>query len=91
MLAGGHRLTAIAGDVRHLLTHQRLHADFYCLSLPQKILVPGATGDTLQSVIEASAEECPMHNVRWVHESELDRYALPRLLVKLLERLSSQK
>lgn len=91
MLAGGHRLTAIASDVRHLLTHQRLHADFYCLSLPQKILVPGATDDTLQSVAEASAEECPMRDVRWVHESELDRYALPRLLVKLLERLSSQK
>lgn len=87
----GHRLTAIARDVRHLLTHQRLHADFYCLTLPQRTLVQGATCNTPRPVSEASAEECPMHNVKWVHESELDRYALPRLLLKLLERLTPQK
>ena len=28
------KLELIARDVRHQLTHQRLHADFYCLTLP---------------------------------------------------------
>ena len=57
----------IARDVRHQLTHQRLHADFYCLTLPH-----------------ANDE---MVNGKWIRESDLDRYALPRLLEKLLEKL----
>ena len=31
---GQYPLTLVASDVRHQLTHQRLHADFYCLTLP---------------------------------------------------------
>ena len=61
------KLELIARDVRHQLTHQRLHADFYCLTLPH-----------------ANDE---MVNGKWIRESDLDRYALPRLLEKLLEKL----
>ena len=31
---GQYSLTLVASDIRHQLTHQRLHADFYCLTLP---------------------------------------------------------
>lgn len=59
-------LSLIASDVRHQLTHQRLHADLYLLSLPHAI-----------------------ENIKgtWVEEDSLDRYALPRLLEKLLEKM----
>ena len=30
------RVELVAQDVRHQLTHQRLHADFYCLTLPSQ-------------------------------------------------------
>jgi len=60
-------LVLLAQDVRHQLTHQRLHADFYCLTLPN---TNGKWADG-----------------RWVNESDLDSYALPRLLEKLLEKL----
>ncbi|MBO4550887.1 MAG: A/G-specific adenine glycosylase [Bacteroidaceae bacterium] len=63
------QLQLVAVDVRHQLTHQRLHADFYCLTLP-------------------SANEC-FPTTFWVKESDLDKYALPRLLEKLLERLKT--
>ena len=61
------QLQLVARDVRHQLTHQRLHADFYCLTLPN------SNGKGI--------------NGKWVKESDLDRYALPRLLEKLLEKL----
>ena len=64
-LPGG-ELALLAQDVRHLLTHQRLHADFYCLTLPS-------------SYKQAKGQR--------VEESDLDRYALPRLLEKLLEKI----
>jgi len=60
------KLQVIASDVRHQLTHQRLHADFHQLTLPH-------ADEHLEG--------------RWVKESDLDRYALPRLLEKLLEKL----
>ena len=56
----------IARDIRHQLTHQRLHADFYRLTLPYP---------------------CPVDDYQWVKESEIDHYALPRLLEKMLEKL----
>ncbi len=61
---GRHALTLVAQGVCHQLTHQRLHADFYCLTLPSA---------------------CQDVKGLWVEESDLDRYALPRLLEKLLE------
>lgn len=60
-------LQLITSNVLHQLTHQRLHADFYCLTLNH--IENNATG-------------------QWVEEVSLDRYALPRLLEKLLNRLS---
>ena len=66
------KLVLLAKDIRHQLTHQRLHADFYCLTLPHSSL------STLRSSLPQG---------QWVNESDLDRYALPRLLEKLLEEL----
>ena len=60
------KVELLAQDICHQLTHQRLHADFYCLTLP-------------------SADK--QAKGQWVEESDLDRYALPRLLEKLLEKL----
>lgn len=62
------RLLLVASNIRHQLTHQRLHADFYCLTLP---------------FADKQAKG------QWVEEKKLDRYALPRLLEKLLERLTN--
>jgi len=62
----------VARDVRHQLTHQRLHADFYCLTLPH------ADDEMVNG---------QWSNGKWIKESDLDRYALPRLLEKLLEKL----
>ena len=62
------KIELIAQDVLHQLTHQRLHTDFYCLTLP--------SADT-------------RIKGRWVEEKSLDRYALPRLLEKLLEKLKN--
>ena len=64
--AGG-ELQLIAQNVLHQLTHQRLHADFYCLTLPNT--------------------NSKWTDNKWINESDLDRYALPRLLEKLLEKL----
>ena len=62
------KVELLAQGICHQLTHQRLHADFYCLTLP-------FTDEKMQG--------------QWVEESDLDRYALPRLLEKLLEKLSA--
>lgn len=58
-------LELIVQDLRHQLTHQRLHADFYRLTL-------------------SAADNHP--EGFWVKETDLDHYAMPRLLGKLLER-----
>ena len=68
----GEGLFLIANDVRHLLTHQRLHTDFYCLTLKKTVPFRGGNG-------------------KWVNEADLDRYALPRLLEKLLEKLKASR
>ncbi len=60
------KVELLAQGICHQLTHQRLHADFYCLTLP-------FADEKMQG--------------QWVEESDLDRYALPRLLEKLLEKL----
>ena len=66
---GQRRLTLVARDVCHQLTHRRLHADFYCLTLPQ------------------TGHEIADDGWLVIKESDLDRYALPRLLEKLTVRL----
>ena len=63
------KLLLLAQNVVHQLTHQRLHADFYCLTLP------------------TVAKETV--NGKWINETELDRYALPRLLEKMLMKLNN--
>lgn len=70
----GGELLLLAQNVLHQLTHQRLHADFYCLTLPASppTPLPWATGKT---------------KGQWVEEKSLDRYALPRLLEKLMEKM----
>lgn len=71
----GGELSLIARDVRHQLTHQRLHADFYCLTLEDQTTLPPFRRS----------------NVQWIKESDLDQYALPRLLEKLLEELKESR
>ena len=70
-------ITLVARDVLHQLTHQRLHADFYCLTLPAS-QCPVSNGRKSNVQWEKG---------QWVEEKSLDHYALPRLLEKLLERL----
>ena len=67
-------LHSIAHDVCHRLTHQCLHADFYRLILPSW---------------EGSGSHClpATGDCLLVRESDLDRYALPRLLEKMLGKL----
>jgi A/G-specific adenine glycosylase len=63
------KVELVVSDVRHQLTHQRLHADFYCLTLSHKTV------------------NGQWSNGQWVKESDLDNYALPRLLEKLMEKM----
>ena len=67
-----YQLRLVARDIHHQLTHQRIHADFYCLTLPQGAMDNG---------------QWTMDDGRWVKESEFDHYALPRLLEKILPLL----
>jgi adenine-specific DNA glycosylase len=66
----------VANNVLHQLTHQRLHADLYILELP---------------TVEEKEERPPIFDESrkeiWVKESDLDHYALPRLLEKLLVKI----
>jgi len=71
-------LLLIARDVRHQLTHQRLHADFYRLTLPSGA---GDENNCQLSIV----------NYQLVKESDLDHYALPRLLEKMLDKLLTDK
>ncbi len=91
-------LHSIAYGIRHQLTHQRLHADFYLLILPQvnnemvigkAPLSPFRKKETDSSEPKLS-EEWPMADGQWIKESDLDRYAMPRLLEKLLERMKGE-
>ena len=72
-------LSLIATNVCHQLTHQRLHADFYCLTLPADVFQPSTP-----SRLRLTGGK----DFQLVNESDLDRYALPRLLERLLEKLS---
>lgn len=92
------KIELIASDVLHQLTHQRLHADFYLLVLPQvdnetvigkAPLNPFRKEETDSSEPKLS-EKWPMADGQWIKESDLDRYAMPRLLEKLLERMKGE-
>ena len=78
------KLELIARDVRHQLTHQRLHADFYCLTLPHTNNEMG-NGTLLSPGHQPEREKWA--NGKWIDETSLERYALPRLLEKLLEKM----
>lgn len=60
-------MVLLAKDVRHVLTHRILLADFYLAEAKEKPSLP--------------------EDYQWIDESELDRYAKPRLVERLLERL----
>ena len=74
-------LHSVASDVRHQLTHQRLHADFYSLTLPS------ADAEMVNGPWSMVNGKWSMEKGQWAKESDLDQYALPRLLEKLLEKL----
>ena len=65
-VSGNVKVELVAQNILHQLTHQRLHADFYSLTIPNAI---------------------ENKKGQWVEENSLDRYALPRLLEKLLEKI----
>lgn len=61
------RLARKAHDVKHVLTHRVLLADFYLLETDCRPTLP--------------------EDYRWIDEVELDAYAKPRLIERLVEKL----
>jgi A/G-specific adenine glycosylase len=59
------KLTLLERNVKHVLTHRIIYADFYLLETQQKPQLPD--------------------DFVWIDESELDNYALPRLIEIMLE------
>lgn len=59
------QVTLLAKNVKHVLTHRIIMADFYLLEAPTKPSLPDG--------------------YRWIPEDQIDRYALPRLVERLVE------
>ena len=81
------QLSIIAQDVRHQLTHQHLHADFYCLTLQAPSSFLSGNNCQWSSAPYQSAlvlKHPRITDYQLIQESDLDRYALPRLLEKIL-------
>ena len=60
-------LLPLKKNVKHVLTHRVLYADFYLLETDERLKLPS--------------------DYIWIHESDLDNYALPRLIELLLSFL----
>ena len=75
------QLQLVARDVRHQLTHQRLHADFY------RLTSSSGAGSEERGARGENNYQLSIVNYQLVKESDLDRYALPRLLEKMLDKL----
>ncbi len=67
----------VCRDVKHVLSHRVLHADFYEVDLSDIITV--SPGDEWEIGGEV---------YRWISESERGEYAFPRLILKLFEHFS---
>ena len=65
------KLTLLKKEVKHVLTHQIIYADFYLLETQSKPELP--------------------KDFIWINESELDNYAIPRLVEILTENLNLLK
>lgn len=65
------KLTLLKKEVKHVLTHQIIYADFYLLEIQSKPELP--------------------KDFIWINESELDNYAIPRLVEILTENLNLLK
>ncbi len=65
------QLLLLVKDMKHVLTHRILYADFYFWETKEKPSLP--------------------EGYIWVREEELDDYAKPRLIVRLLESLPCQQ
>lgn len=59
------QVTLLAKNVKHVLTHRIIMADFYLLETPARPSLPDG--------------------YMWIPEHDLDRYALPRLVERLVE------
>lgn len=57
-------------NVKHVLTHRVLYADFYLLETTKKPELPA--------------------DYIWIAESEIDNYALPRLIEIMIEHITSK-
>lgn len=64
-------LTLLAHDVKHVLTHRVLLADFFLAEPESKPILPAA--------------------YQWVDEQDIENYALPRLVEKLIAMLKNRK
>lgn len=64
------KLTLLKKDVKHVLTHRIIMADFYLLETKKKPLLP--------------------KEFIWIDESELDDYAIPRLIEMMVEELHAK-
>jgi A/G-specific adenine glycosylase len=60
-------ITLLRRDVKHILTHQVIYADFYLVETTHRPDLPSA--------------------FQWIAESDLNRYALPRLVEHLIDSL----
>ena len=63
----GATLTMLAHNVKHVLTHRIIMANFYLLRCTSRPTLP--------------------EDYQWIAEGDLDRYAMPRLITRLLEML----
>ncbi len=61
-------LQLVTKNFEHQLTHQRLHTDFYVLTLVERM-------DKMEGM--------------WIQENDVEKYAMPQLLVRLLQKLQS--
>ena len=62
-----HRCQLLARQVKHVLTHRIIYADFYLWEADERPLLPA--------------------DYFWISETDIDRYAVPRLIEILFEKL----
>ncbi|PID92736.1 MAG: A/G-specific adenine glycosylase [Bacteroidetes bacterium] len=86
MDATGLAIRHISGEIRHELSHQRLHLRFIHVEYPPQH--PGRAGqETLQNEghsAEQQAKDLP-EGSRWISPSELDDYPFPQAIKRYIE------
>lgn len=73
-MPAGMPCVALRKQVRHVLTHRIIVADFYLLDIDNRDMLPAAVQQLLKE-----------KDYLWVPESDIDRYGVPRLVEMLFE------